>query len=322
MNSRCQVWKSSIFGELILSASCVVASACGVSPADESRSNAEVSVHDGRLTFRDMQAFADTVQELNEVSPGSAATDYLENRLPGFQALGAPDNESAALPPLLRAILDQNHSYQVADQIYLIYGGMEYIIPASQAQLVASLRAGVSATPYVAAGTIRASQPQHITPETLPSTSPSLLDAKYQFEFTSTSHTYKIVDESYVDIFSTFTTTCFRSKMEYRKGNDWKAAGETVYKHITNPEVRYNYSTSTSVQSASIFLPSIDQTDGNNLTLCYNIPVGPSGTCIQNIQLFATYDSIVSSGPGEIIGLRYVAPAEWGSEYVSLSNCR
>jgi hypothetical protein len=304
---------------LVLSASCIVATACGVSTADEEGRDAAISVQQGRLLFRDMTAFADMIREFNGVSPGLAGGNRFQSRFPEFQALGAEARANPELAGLLQQILDRNYTYQIGDQIFLFRGDVEYQIPSSESQLVAVLSAGGDASPYLAAGTIQAHRREHIgAPVAGDDSVASVLNAKYQHTFWSAPQ-FKFVDETYLDFFSTYVQSCFRSKLEYRDGNNWRAAGEQVAKAIKNAEVEYSFTTTSTNDRFTAVLPSLGQIDNTNLTLCFVVPATRGG-CLQEFQLRADFTSRMESGKAK--GSQFNVPgAHWDTEYTTLSRC-
>jgi len=284
--------------------------------------------------FSDLNAFANTVRELSLASAEARA--QFEADLPGFHSLRttAGTSEGLEIPLVMQSILNGEGAYQIGQSIFVQQGSMEYRFLDEDEWLLGTIRSGESLAPYLASGNLVAHPVERVLAdsssqrradsdasgsENTASTSQPLLDAKYQSQFGAGGHTYKFVDEAYVDRYTTYLSVCFRAKLEYRNGSSWSAAGEMVEKSISAGTINGYFAS----WWAS---PPVDRpinayaNSSQNLATCVLFTPPPS-QCVSGLTLSAHFISTVTH-PGAAHGYSYETQADWNTEFAQLEYCR
>jgi hypothetical protein len=217
-------------------------------PAGTREDDQQLSVENGRLTFRDKTQLAATLRKLSKFS--KSAIEAWEKSLPGFESLrsnAAPaterEGELPALPLAVRSILNKNGQYKLGADIYYLSGRDEYIIPNGDETVLAKLVAGsevdfgqtpglvhhelkVRNLPRAAIQT--SDEPQTLAFQETPLDDNEFYECKFRyndvdFRFKYLARAWSYINFIYVDVFSFF---------EYYQSRRWRSS---IWTHAGNP---------------------------------------------------------------------------------------
>ncbi|QNK62681.1 hypothetical protein H7F33_19430 [Pedobacter sp. PAMC26386] len=286
----------------ILAFSGIVISGCKKSgensePNESIKDSKTEAIHNvnGRLQFASTKALNQTLESLR-----NKETDYLKNweNQQGFKSLRSSPAEEGGLlssfgfPQHYAAVINEKGEYMVGDTIVWFNKGLKHMIPGNDEAKLAKVKQNpaTSEISFQAGATT--------LNRNLSTKSGSTItmgvdlgngngDARYQKEFrhdNDPGSIRKIIFEiqNYVEDagkFGKLHMLYTRIKQEY-KGSQWRPAGETMEKWISNGTytITYNSTFNNALLYQSGSIPYAPQTDGNNLQYAFPTVYSASGT--------------------------------------------